>query len=275
LRYPQLPGALKNIFKKMEFLTILLSGLLGLVSPVGIAVDRVAENAIRSQFASCGELQVRVDNAPSYQLLQGKVERLRIAGRSLQLKRQNIRIAVLELESDRIEIKPRSLTRKPQLKKPLQAGVRLVLTEEDINQALLSPQLRARLQKLNINLKGFANIRTKTVYNLVNPQVEFLPNNRLQIQVELQEKGKSKPFLIKAESGVSIVSGRQIQLVNLVAEVDKVKVPPEVINLILNNINKRLDLRNLEGGKLQARILKLKIRQGEVEMAAFVRIDPS
>lgn len=259
----------------MEFLTILLSGLLGLVSPVGVAVDRTAENAIRSQFASCGELQVRIDNAPSYQLLQGKVERLRIAGRSLQLKKQNIRIAVLELESDRIEIKPRSLTRKPQLKKPLQAGVRLVLTEEDINQSLRSPQLRARLQKLNINLKGFANIRTKTVYNLVNPQVEFLPNNRLQIQVELQEKGKSKPFLIKAESGVSIVSGRQIQLVNLVAEVDKVKVPPEVINLILNNINKRLDLRNLEGGKLQARILKLKIRQGELEMAAFVRINPS
>jgi hypothetical protein len=259
----------------MEFLTILLSGLLGLVSPVGVAVDRTAENAIRSQFAKVGELQVRIDNAPSYQLLQGKVERVRIAGRSLQLKRQNIRIAVLELESDRIEIKPRSLTRKPQLKKPLQAGVRLVLTQEDINQALLSPQLRARLQKLNINLKGFANIRTKTVYNLVNPQVEFLPNNRLQIQVELQEKGKTKPFLIKAESGVSIVSGRQIQLVNLVAEVDKVKVPPEVINLILNNINKRLDLRNLEGGGLQARILKLKIRQGEVEMAAFLRIDPS
>lgn len=259
----------------MEFLTILLSGLLGLVSPVGVAVDRTAENAIRSQFASCGELQVRVDNAPSYQLLQGKVERVRIAGRSLQLKKQNIRIAVLELESDRIEIKPRSLTRKPQLKKPLQAGMRLVLTEEDINQALLSPQLRARLQKLNINLKDFANTRVNTVYNLAKPQVQFLPNNRLQIQVELHEKGKSKPLLIKAESGVSIVSGRQIQLVNLVAEVDKVEAPPKLINVILNNINKRLDLRNLEGGGLQARILKLKIRQGEVEMAAFLRIDPS
>jgi hypothetical protein len=97
----------------------------------------------------------------------------------------------------------------------------------------------------------------------------------LQIQVELHEKGKSKPLLIKAESGVSIVSGRQIQLVNLVAEVDKVEAPPKLINVILNNINKRLDLRNLEGGKLQARILKLKIRQGEVEMAAFLRIDPS
>jgi len=259
----------------MEFLTILLSGLLGLVSPVGIVVDRTAENAIRSQFAKVGELRVRVDNAPSYQLLQGKVERVRIAGRSLQLKRQNIRIAVLELESDRIEIEPRSLTRKPQLKKPLQAGVRLVLTQEDINQALRSPQVIARLQNLNINLRYFANTRAKTVYNLVNPQVQFLPNNRLQIQAELQEKQKSKPLLIKAESGVSIVNGRQIQLVNLVAEVDQVEVPPKLINVILNKINKRLNLRNLEGGKLQARILKLKISQGELEMAAFVRIDPS
>ncbi|MGI2902028.1 LmeA family phospholipid-binding protein [Tolypothrix sp. VBCCA 56010] len=259
----------------MEFLTILLSGLLGLVSPVGIAVDHIAENAIRSQFSKVGELQVRVDNAPSYQLLQGTFERVRIAGRSLQLKRQNIRIAVLELESDRIEIKPRSLTRKPQLKKPLQAGVRLVLTEEDINQALRSPQLIARLQKLNINLQNFANTGANPVYNLVNPQVRFLPNNRLRIQVELQEKQKSKPLLIKAESQVSIVNGRQIQLVNLVAQVDQVEVPPKLINVILNNINKRLDLRNLEGGGLQARILKLKISQGELEMAAFVRIEPS
>ena len=70
----------------------------------------------------------------------------------MQLKSQNIRIAVLELESDRIEIKPRSLTRKPQLKKFLQAGVRLVLTAVDINQAMRSPKFFALLQKLNINL---------------------------------------------------------------------------------------------------------------------------
>jgi hypothetical protein len=66
-----------------------------------------------------------------------------------------------------------------------------------------------------------------------------------------------------------------MQLVNLVGQVDKIEVPPKLINLILNNINKRLKLRNLEGGRLQARILKLKISQGELEMAAFIRIDPS
>ncbi len=74
---------------------------------------------------------------------------------------------------------------------------------------------------------------------------------------------------------MSIFNGRQIQLVNLVGQVDKVEVPPKLINLILNNINKRLKLRNLEGGRLQGRILKLKISQGELEMAAFIMINPS
>lgn len=93
----------------MEFFTLLVSGLLGLVTPVGLVVDRTAENAIRSQLAQVEQLQVRVDNAPTHQLLQGKVERVRVAGRSLQLKWQEVRIAALELETDVIELEPRSL----------------------------------------------------------------------------------------------------------------------------------------------------------------------
>jgi hypothetical protein len=94
----------------MEFFTILVSSLLALVSPVGLVVDQIALNAIRSQFEKVDQLQVRVDNAPSYQLLQGKVERVRIAGRGLQLKQ--IRIAAIELETDPINLDPRSLGQK-------------------------------------------------------------------------------------------------------------------------------------------------------------------
>jgi len=112
----------------VEFLTILLSGLLGLVSPAGSVIDRTAENAIRSQFEKVEQLQVRVDNAPvtSYCKASGGV---RIAGRSLQLKRQDLNIAALELETDPIDLDPRSLgQRQPKLKRPFQVGVRLVLT---------------------------------------------------------------------------------------------------------------------------------------------------
>lgn len=258
----------------MEFFTLLVSGALGLVTPVGLVVDQAAVGAIRSQLAQVEQLQVRVDNAPTHQLLQGKVERVRIAGRSLQLKWQEIRIAALELETDAIELEPRSLGSRPKFKRPLQAGVRLVLTQQDINKLIQSPQFIALLQKLKIN-DGFSNTGYNSVYNFVNPNVKFLANNRLSLQVELQEKGLEKPLLIRVESGLNIVGGKNIQLVDPIVAANGEEVPPQFVNAIVNNINKRLDLENLEGDGLQVRILKLNMKPEELEIAAFFRVEPS
>lgn len=259
----------------MEFFTLLVSGLLGLVTPVGLVVDRTAESAIRSQLTQVEQLQVRVDNPPTHQLLQGKVERVRIAGRSLQLKWQDIRIAALELETDAIELEPRSLGKKrPLFKRPLQAGVRLVLTQQDINKLIQSPQFMARLQKLKINTGNSSNTG-HNVYTFANPNVKFLANSRWIFQVELREKGLEKPLLIKVESGLNIVGGRNIQLVNPTVAANSEEVPPQFVNAVVNNFKERLDLGNLEGDGLQVRLLKLNTRPEELEIAAFLRIEPS
>ena len=261
----------------MEFITIFLSGLLGLVSPAGWLIDRTAENAIRSQFEKVEQLQVRVDNAPSYQLLQGKVERVRIAGRSLQLKGQELNIAALELETDPIHLDPRSLGQiQPKLKRPFQAGVRLVLTQEHINQALQSPQLAAKLR--NINISAFSNFTNnpEQSYDFINPRVELLENNRLHFQVEVQEHGTNVKLLkITVKSGLGIVAGRQIQLVEPVISVNGQVVSNQLISAIATNLSQQLDLSNLEVYGLQARLLKLKVRQDELEIAAFLRVEPS
>lgn len=258
----------------MEFLTILVSGLLGLLSPVGLVVDRTALHAIRSQFATFEQLQVRIDNTPSYQLLQGKVERVRIAGRSLQLNKQDVHITVLELDTDTIELASPIKQRRIKLKRPLQAGVRLVLTQEDVNKLLHVPKLIARLQHLKIRSLG-PNTGTISIYNFINPNVILLANNRLIFQVELQEKDRGKPLVIRIESGVEIFKGSQIKLVDPVARVNGEEVPPRFLNVFVDNINKQLDLRNLEGDGLQMRILKLKTQPKQIEIAAFLRIEPS
>ncbi|RKH75069.1 DUF2993 domain-containing protein, partial [Corallococcus praedator] len=118
----------------MEFLTILLSALIGLVSPVGLVADRLAEDQIRNQFDSVEDLQVRIDSVPSYRLAQGRVDRVRIAGRGLSIQ-PNLRIAALEVETDPIAV---DLSEGVELEAPLQAGVRIVLTQEDLTQALRS-----------------------------------------------------------------------------------------------------------------------------------------
>lgn len=260
----------------MEFFTIVLSSLLGLIIPAGLVIERTAANAIRSQFARVEQLQVRIDNVPSYQLLQGKVGRVRIAGRSLQLKRQNIHIAVLELETDPIELASLSFKQKrPKIIRPLQAVVRVVLTPQDINQLLQSPQLIVGLRQLNLRSVSSLNIGNDPGYKIHFRDVSFVANNRLLFHVELQHSGKGKPLLIRVESGLVLVDGRRIQLVDPVVAVDGEEVPPRLIKLVVMDVNKRLDLHNLEGDGLQIRILKLSMKPAELEIAAFFRIEPS
>ncbi len=254
----------------MEFITLLLSGLLGLITPVGLIIDRTAENAIRSQFTSSEQLLVRVDNAPTHQLLQGKVNRVRIAGRSLQLKRQDFRIAALELETDAIEFNLRR--GRPFLSQPLQAGLRVVLTEADVNKLLQSEAFSSRVRKLNIASMGSVNTVSDPVYRIANPRVKFLANQRVNLQVEILEEGNTQPLLVKVETGITVVAGR-IQLINPVALINSELVPARFLNVIVNNLNKRLNLRNLEADGLIMRILKFDMKKSELEIGAFVRIE--
>lgn len=257
----------------MEFFTLFLSSLFGLVSPVGLVGESVARKAVRSQFAQVEDLQVRIDNAPTHQLLNGKVERLRVAGRGLQLKQLNLRVAVLELETDPIDLNLRR-QRQSILEQPLQAGMRLVLSQQDINKALRSPEFAARLDNLRLDLLQAQSNLAPPSYKLVNPRLELLANNRLRFRVELTQ-ADTKPLAIKVETRINLISGRQLQLLEPVIYVNEEEVPEQLVAAIASNLSKQLDLANLEALGIQARILKLQITPNQIEVAAYIRIDRS
>ncbi|MBE9046679.1 LmeA family phospholipid-binding protein, partial [Pleurocapsales cyanobacterium LEGE 10410] len=87
----------------MEILTIVLSGLLSLVSGGGKILDSIAQGQIGSQVISIEQQAVRVDNSPSYQVVQGELQKVRIANRGIRIK-PGLRIAVLDLETDRVNL---------------------------------------------------------------------------------------------------------------------------------------------------------------------------
>ena len=264
----------------MEFLTILLSGLLAFVSPAGVVIDHAAENAIRSQFSKVEQLQVRVDNAPSYQIVQGKVERVRVAGRGLWLT-PDVRIEALELETDPINLDLQSLRQKGKkpslksLKQPLQAGVRVVLTEENINQALQSPAVMARLQQLGGRIAGGSDPELLQRYQLLNPQVKFLGNNRLLFQTQLKQSGITEPLSLTVETGLGILAGKRLDLINPTATFNGKPVPPFVVTALKSTFSNRFDLSTLEEKGIIARLLQLKIEQNQLEVATFVRVEPT
>lgn len=256
----------------MEFLAVFLSSLITLVSPAGVVVDRVAQSTIRSQFAAVEQLQVRVDNAPSYQLVQGRVERVRIAGRGL-FPLKDVRLEALELETDPIQVNPKSLRRgRPRLEQPLRAGVRLVVKQEDINRALRSPTVTKWLRQLGASILEEQDAKRAQRYELINPQVEFLPNQRLRLQVGLREPRQSKVLDIFVESGIEVVAGRQVQLIQPIIRVDNEAVPEEVLSTIADGIREQSDLRSFEASGITARVLRFQMNQNQLDIAAFVQI---
>lgn len=263
----------------MGIITIIFSGLLTLVSPVGAVFDRTAEQSVLNQLYSAEELEVRVDNTPSYKLLQGKIDRLRFAGRGLYLAPE-IRIDTLEFETDPLNVdldrlRAENQTSVPQfLRQPLRGAIRLVLTEADLNQALRSPtvleQLRQGQQEFS---EGTQAQSISQRYQLVNTEIDFLGDNQLRLQGEIEDRRDNDRLRVKLESELRVLEGRQVQIVNPKLWFNDQEAPPNLIKAIAKIVNKKLDLSSLEPQGLQARIIQLNINTEQIEIVSFLRIE--
>lgn len=261
----------------MELLTILLSGFLTLVSSAGLVVDTVAEKKIEAELYAVEYLQVRIDNVPSYQLVQGKVDRVRIAGRGLYFT-PDIRIDTFELEMDPIDLDlanlevDRQQKTVPGLRRPLLVAMRLVLTQEDINQTLSSPELADYLELLTLNLFNSATLqRAAYRYQISNPQVEFLGNNRVRFETDIAERGYNDRLKLTVETGVELGAFERVRLISPQVLVNDRPAPGQFVKGLIA-ASDRFNLRRLEDHGIQSRVLEFNIDGDRLEMALFFRV---
>jgi hypothetical protein len=263
----------------MEWFLIALTSLLMVISPVGLVVDQVIDHNIRDRVKSVEELSVRVDNAPSFQIIKGKVNRVRIASRGLE-PLDHVRIETLELETDPIDISLDNLKinnlqeLRASLHKPLQGAIHVVMTPEDINNALADEAIKAKLQDL-LN-KVLPEEAPKL--ELVNIKVSFLENNRLQTQVQLQQKSEDSELpdqlKIVVETGIKVNQGKSLELIDPTASLNDRKISSRILKSVIGSVSDRLDLSRFENQGIIARLLKLEINPQEINIAAFIRLNP-
>jgi LmeA-like phospholipid-binding len=263
----------------MQIITIILSGLLTLVSPVGTIFERVAEKAVLDQIYAAEELEVRVDNTPSYQLLQGKIDRLRFAGRGLYLTPE-FRIDTIEFETDSLDVDLERLRAENQasvpqfLRQPLQGAIRLVLREADLNQALRSPavleQLRQGQQEFSEGTEAQSLLQR---YQLLNPEIDFLGENRLSLQAEIQDQRDNDRLKVRLESELRVVQGSKINLVNPKLWLNDEEAPANISRVFAKFVNQKLDLTSFDSQGLQARVIQLNMNGEQIEIVSFLRID--
>lgn len=265
----------------MEVFTIILSSLITLISPVGLIVDNTIASQLRQQVKSVDDLRVRIDNPPTYQILQGKAHRIRIATRGLK-PTEEIRIEALEIESDPIEIDLDKINQaktwedyRKSFKQPIQAGIRLVITEGDLNDTLRSPRVQEAVQKiLKQWSEGGAN---RPNYQLIDPEITFSADNRLRIRFRLERirasGEKAPPSEVDIQVTLKPEGGKIIKLIDLEGTLNDKPISRRFLQGIAEGITNSLNLTNLEALGIIARILQLEIKSGQMNLAAFVRLD--
>ncbi|MEO1147128.1 MAG: DUF2993 domain-containing protein [Cyanobacteria bacterium J06638_22] len=254
----------------MELLTVILVAVMGIVSPVGFVSDRLAEDTIRQQLETAEDIDVRIDNAPNYRLLQGRVQRVRVAGEGI-VPLDGVRIERLNLEAEAIAVEPGQLRRGSiDLSAPLDVAAQVILTETDLNQALQSPVVVDALEQASVRVPGAEAVGIER-YEWVNPQVDLLEGDRLQLRVTLQERRNRRQLNIVVESGFTLVSSRNVQLVQPAIAIDGQDVPEELLQPLTQQT---FDIQNWMGDELLIRLLQLEIEDDAMAIAAWVQIPP-
>ena len=259
----------------MELFTIVLASLLSIFSSVGVITDGIIQRTLQERLNKVEQLAVRLDNPPSHQLLlEGRIDRLRMAGRGVY-PIPNLRVALLEVETDPIDIDLSTLNQGiPRFDQPLQTGIRLILEQKDLSQFLESPVVLALIREVARDaLGGLSNQLDQ--YNITKPDVIFLQGDRIRFNLNLQSKrSPSETFILSAETGLSVVNGHQINLVEPQFELNGQRIPAFIVNGFLAGASDELNLKRLESSGVLARVLKLQITPSQLELALFLRVDP-
>lgn len=274
----------------MEFFTALLSSLIVLGSPVGYVLDQVAADNFRNRLYRVEQLEVRIDNAPNYQIIQGRIDRLRLASRGAWLTPE-VRLDTLEVETDPIDFDFSRLsnstasTTSPALpvatslevptllppgllRTPFQAGVRLIITEKDLQQALESPRIQSLIREIASRFLG-----SEAATMQIIPQVKFLDSDRFQLQIEFLASNQNNQNLkVNLESGITILDNSRFQLVNPVLQINNNPLPSPIVTGVISGFLDSFNLQSLESRGIVLRLLQLKIIQGQVQTAAFISI---
>jgi hypothetical protein len=261
----------------MEIVIALLTTIMAIISPVGAAIDQLAEDALRDQVAAAEEIHVRIDNVPTYQILNGRVEHLRIAGRGIAPRQfPELRIESIDLETDVVDVDFNRLRRgELKLDEPAQVALNLGLNANDINRFLQSDRVQTWLNDLKFTLPGPGGERERNRYGLSNPILYFLDGDRFQILVDLEDRVAQEVIPITLELGLQFRNGHQLQLIEPVLTIDGETAPPELLTSLVLGAEDRLTLRTLEESGITARVIAFEIRDNELELAIFARVEPT
>ncbi|MBU6230016.1 MAG: LmeA family phospholipid-binding protein [Cyanobacteria bacterium REEB459] len=261
----------------MDVLALIITTLTAILSPAGMVVDHLAEQAVRSQTTSIESIQVRIDNLPNYQILWGRVNQVKLSATGVYLRQlPDLRVERFNLESDPLDVDGAALRQgRLKLNQPAQAALQLQLKARDLNLFLASSAVQTWLNELQFSLSGFSLQREQRRYGLTHPVIEFLDGDRLRLSVDLQDHLSQVGIPITIDTGLEIVRGDRLRFINPVVKIEGIEAPSQLITSLAEGVSQEFSLRRLESLGLLLRVLSLKVNDNSLNLAVFARLEPT
>ena len=230
------------------------------------ALNKIAKLALSSQLEAADGLEVRVKTDPE-KLAGGKLESLLIEGKGLVIE-TDLRVQVLEIAFAAIAVNPlKALRGKIQLTQPSQGTARIVLTETDLNCALNSPDLRAKINVLDTYL---STGEIKLTVPRKKCQLREDGTVAVEALVQLQPSGETKEVVFTTTPKIAS-GGTSVALEDIQYEPGK-EVSEDLTQAFLDKAEKMLNLRNFEKKGLALRIHSLTVEAGKITLLAAADI---
>lgn len=230
------------------------------------ALSKIVEAGMTSQLDEAETVAVNIRTNPA-KLLQGEVDSVAIVGKGLVMK-QDLRMETLEINTDKISINPlTALFGTIELNQSTNAEAHIVLLDSDLNRALSSEFVQAKLSGLKMTIEG-----QPVTIDVKKADVSLPGDNQLVIHSDflLVESGETKQLTATAVPKVE-PNGQCIALDILSTEGHG--LTDALTTAVFDQIANLLDLRNFKLPVASFQVHTLEAQQGKLVIHATTKID--
>ena len=260
----------------MEIIASIFTIIISTLSIGGIFVNNSLTKILEKNSEEIGQVDIRIKNVPTHQLIEGKSDGIQVNLQQWQIK-EDIRVELLQIETDAIALnipklqelrkeKARGKDWLKTLKEPLNMGWRVVITEEDLNNILLSEQVQSMINKFSTD---------NSQVDVIELSFDLQPENRLVVdsKVKLAFRGEEE-LNIRLEVDLELIKGHEFKISQLKGTLNGRQLSSQLLQGFADNINNRLSLRLLEELGITLRLLQFEIDEDNIAIAGFVHVQP-
>ena len=216
-------------------------------------VSKVAGSAIAALFKRSENIEANVRAEPVTKLLQGSIDGFDFIGKGM-LMYNGLRINAMELYLQAVSIDFGAIfTGQVKLRRPTEASMRVVLTEEDLTTSFNTPFVTEKLQRLQYQEKSL---------KFQNTTITLNNDKTLRLKSQITIGNGAKPITLDFTTSVEVEDRRKIQFVDVQYSGNEEELA--LGQAVINHVNNLLDLDKFALEGTQLRVDRIRIQNGAI-----------